>query len=100
MDWLEQILHPQACYNLYYIITLTGWLEPLLQRILEDERHVVCPVIDNIDHSTLQYNWTESEHIAVGAFDWNLGFTWMYMPKREKQRLKTPNSPARCSAIH
>ena len=30
-----------------------GWLEPLLHRIWEDRRNVVCPVIDGIDSDSL-----------------------------------------------
>lgn len=32
-----------------------GWAEPLLQRIKEDRRHVVMPIIDSIDPDTFAY---------------------------------------------
>jgi len=49
-----------------------GWLEPLLDRIAIDPTTVVCPVIDVIDDTTLEYNWRDSGGVNVGGFDWNL----------------------------
>ncbi|KAI6220089.1 Polypeptide N-acetylgalactosaminyltransferase [Aphelenchoides fujianensis] len=33
-----------------------GWIEPILQRIKDDRKAVVCPVIDFIDAETMSYN--------------------------------------------
>ncbi|KAK0072591.1 hypothetical protein PV325_011130 [Microctonus aethiopoides] len=49
-----------------------GWLEPLLDRIARDPTIVVCPVIDVIDDTTLEYHWRDSGGVNVGGFDWNL----------------------------
>lgn len=49
-----------------------GWLEPLLDRIARDSTTVVCPVIDVIDDTTLEYHWRDSGGVNVGGFDWNL----------------------------
>lgn len=49
-----------------------GWLEPLLDRIAHDPTTVVCPVIDVIDDTTLEYHWRDSGGVNVGGFDWNL----------------------------
>ena len=49
-----------------------GWLEPLLDRIARDPTTVVCPVIDVIDDTTLEYHWKDSGGVNVGGFDWNL----------------------------
>lgn len=49
-----------------------GWLEPLLDRIARDPTTVVCPVIDVIDDTTLEYHWRDSGGVNVGGFDWNL----------------------------
>ena len=40
-------------YVIYYFIT--GWIEPLLDRIADNKSNVVCPTIDNILDDTLKY---------------------------------------------
>ncbi|GJQ73321.1 hypothetical protein Trydic_g13690 [Trypoxylus dichotomus] len=64
----------------------TGWLEPLLDRIARNSTTVVCPVIDVIDDTTLEYHWRDSGGVNVGGFDWNLQFNWHAVPEREKKR--------------
>ena len=63
-----------------------GWLEPLLDRIARNMTTVVCPVIDVIDDTTLEYHWHDSSGVNVGGFDWNLQFNWHQVP--EKERIK------------
>ncbi|XP_076284607.1 polypeptide N-acetylgalactosaminyltransferase 9 isoform X2 [Lasioglossum baleicum] len=70
-----------------------GWLEPLLDRIARDSTTVVCPVIDVIDDTTLEYHWRDSGGVNVGGFDWNLQFNWHAVPEREKKRHKNPAEP-------
>lgn len=70
-----------------------GWLEPLLDRIARDPTTVVCPVIDVIDDTTLEYHWKDSGGVNVGGFDWNLQFNWHAVPEREKKRHKNPAEP-------
>lgn len=67
-------------------LTLSGWLEPLLDRIGRNSTTVVCPVIDVIDDTTLEYHWKNSDGVNVGGFDWNLQFNWHAVPEREKKR--------------
>ena len=50
----------------------SGWLEPLLDRIARNRSTVVCPVIDVIDDTTLEYHWQRASGTSVGGFDWNL----------------------------
>ena len=54
------------------VCCIPGWLEPLLDRIARDQTTVVCPVIDVIDDTTLEYHWRDSGGVNVGGFDWNL----------------------------
>ncbi|XP_017752238.1 PREDICTED: putative polypeptide N-acetylgalactosaminyltransferase 9 isoform X2 [Eufriesea mexicana] len=70
-----------------------GWLEPLLDRIARDPKTVVCPVIDVIDDTTLEYHWRDSGGVNVGGFDWNLQFNWHAVPEREKKRHKNSAEP-------
>ncbi|XP_027695541.1 polypeptide N-acetylgalactosaminyltransferase 12-like [Vombatus ursinus] len=62
-----------------------GWLEPLLERIHEEESAVVCPVIDVIDWNTFEYLGNSGEP-QIGGFDWRLVFTWHVVPEKEQQR--------------
>ena len=49
-----------------------GWLEPLLDEIAKNRTTVVCPVIDVIDDTTLEYHYQKASGTSVGGFDWNL----------------------------
>ncbi|CAJ0581165.1 unnamed protein product, partial [Mesorhabditis spiculigera] len=49
-----------------------GWLEPLLARIKEDRKAVVCPVIDVVNDRTFQYQ--KGIEIFRGGFNWSLQF--------------------------
>uniref|UniRef100_A0A8C4N4A6 Polypeptide N-acetylgalactosaminyltransferase n=1 Tax=Equus asinus asinus TaxID=83772 RepID=A0A8C4N4A6_EQUAS len=71
-----------------------GWLEPLLQRIHEEESAVVCPVIDVIDWNTFEYLGNSGEP-QIGGFDWRLVFTWHVVPERERLRMRSPTDVIR-----
>lgn len=71
----------------------TGWLEPLLDRIARNSTTVVCPVIDVIDDSTMEYHFRDAGGVNVGGFDWNLQFNWHAVPEREKKRHKNQAEP-------
>uniref|UniRef100_A0A8C3F089 Polypeptide N-acetylgalactosaminyltransferase n=1 Tax=Chrysemys picta bellii TaxID=8478 RepID=A0A8C3F089_CHRPI len=65
-----------------------GWLEPLLERIGEDESAVVCPVIDVIEWNTFEYLGNAGEP-QIGGFDWRLVFTWHVIPEREQKQRRS-----------
>lgn len=54
-----------------------GWLEPLIVRVAQDRRRVVCPVIDIISDETFAY--VRSFELHWGAFNWQLHFRWYTM---------------------
>ncbi|XP_033149259.1 putative polypeptide N-acetylgalactosaminyltransferase 9 isoform X2 [Drosophila busckii] len=70
-----------------------GWLEPLLDRIARNSTTVVCPVIDVLDDTTLEYHYRDSSGVNVGGFDWNLQFSWHAVPEREKKRHNSTAEP-------
>lgn len=76
-----------------HIECTTGWLEPLLDRIAKNSTTVVCPVIDVIDDTTLQYHYHDSSGVQVGGFDWNLQFNWHPVPDSERKRHKDSSEP-------
>ncbi|KAG4069982.1 hypothetical protein HA402_013642 [Bradysia odoriphaga] len=63
-----------------------GWLEPLLARITENRRIVAIPVIDIIKDNSLEYVKANSE--LWGGFDWKLGYKWVQIPPRERNRIQ------------
>lgn len=71
-----------------FCFSSSGWLEPLLDRIARNSTTVVCPVIDVIDDTTMEYHWRDSGGVNVGGFDWNLQFNWHAVPERERKRHK------------
>jgi len=73
---------------------MDGWLEPLLERIKEDQTVVAIPVIDTIDWNTFQYYYGGHEP-QIGGFDWRLTFQWHQIPKHERNRRKNAVSPIR-----
>ncbi|XP_036310778.1 POC1 centriolar protein homolog B isoform X1 [Pipistrellus kuhlii] len=72
----------------------SGWLEPLLERIGEDETAIVCPVIDTIDWNTFEFYMQTGEPM-IGGFDWRLTFQWHSVPKHERDRRKSRIEPIR-----
>ncbi|XP_050301572.1 putative polypeptide N-acetylgalactosaminyltransferase 9 isoform X2 [Anthonomus grandis grandis] len=82
----DQATGPVLTYLDSHCECTIGWLEPLLDRIARDPTTVVCPVIDVIDDSTLQYMYHDSRSVNVGGFDWNLQFNWHAVPGHEKER--------------
>ncbi|XP_077978161.1 polypeptide N-acetylgalactosaminyltransferase 13-like [Glandiceps talaboti] len=69
-----------------------GWLEPLLQRIKDDNRNVVAPSIDGIDDKTFGYT---SSHGVRGGFSWEMSFKWKSVPDHELRRRKDETWPIR-----
>lgn len=73
---------------------MDGWLEPLLERIMEEESAVVVPVIDTIDYDTFAYYFGGDEP-QIGGFDWRLTFQWHSIPYEERKRRKSVVHPIR-----
>ncbi|XP_049640146.1 polypeptide N-acetylgalactosaminyltransferase 14 [Suncus etruscus] len=74
-----------------------NWLQPLLHRVQEDNRRVVCPVIDIINLDTFSYIESASE--LRGGFDWSLHFQWEQLSPEQKARRLNPTEPIRTPVI-
>lgn len=57
----------------------TKWLEPLLTRIIQKPKSIVCPVIDIISMDNFAYLSSSAE--LKGGFDWNMRFKWDVLSK-------------------
>ncbi|EFO27036.2 polypeptide N-acetylgalactosaminyltransferase [Loa loa] len=69
-----------------------GWMEPLLARIKENRKAVVCPVIDVINERTFAYQ--KGIELFRGGFNWNLQFRWYALPPEMiKSRSNDPTKP-------
>lgn len=68
------------------------WLEPLLAAIAKDRKMVVCPMVDSIDHLTLNYY---PSPIVRGAFNWHLQFEWDTVFTYEMDGPEGPTTPIR-----
>uniref|UniRef100_H0WWI6 Polypeptide N-acetylgalactosaminyltransferase like 5 n=2 Tax=Otolemur garnettii TaxID=30611 RepID=H0WWI6_OTOGA len=73
-----------------------GWLEPLLYSIAKDHKMVVCPLIDVIDETTLEYR---ASPVVRGAFDWELKFKWDNVFSYEMDGPDRPIKPIRSPAM-
>lgn len=71
------------------------WLPPLLQRIKDDKRAFVVPIIDVIDDQTMQYYNGNGNYFQIGGFTWSGHFTWIDIPEAEKSRRSSPVDPVR-----
>lgn len=54
-----------------------GYLEPLLVRVKENRKNVVCPVIDIISDDNFGY--LKSFELHWGAFNWQLHFRYSFL---------------------
>lgn len=77
------------------------WLEPLVQRIKENRRIFICPVIDIINDKTLEYNAVDPYFFQLGGFDWTGHFTWINRKESEAQSepTKATKSPTMAGGL-
>ncbi|XP_037627452.1 polypeptide N-acetylgalactosaminyltransferase 6-like [Sebastes umbrosus] len=75
----------------------SGWLEPLLARIVEQPNVVVCPNIVTIDHNNLKVKKPvpAPQTHRRGNFDWRLTFGWEIISKKEEKKRPNETYPIR-----
>lgn len=75
-----------------------GWLEPLLQRVVENPSRVVCPIIDVISMQNFKYIGASAD--IRGGFDWSLHFKWDELtPQQKIERRNAPIFPIKTPII-
>ncbi|XP_036071260.1 polypeptide N-acetylgalactosaminyltransferase 10 isoform X3 [Oryzias melastigma] len=60
-----------------------NWLPPLLDRIVQNKKTIVCPMIDVIDHDNFGYD-TQAGDAMRGAFDWEMYYKRIPIPAEMK----------------
>ncbi|XP_014840327.1 PREDICTED: polypeptide N-acetylgalactosaminyltransferase 10-like [Poecilia mexicana] len=61
-----------------------NWLPPLLDRIAQNRKTIVCPMIDVIDHDHFGYD-TQAGDAMRGAFDWEMYYKRIPIPPEMKR---------------
>ncbi|XP_029439196.1 polypeptide N-acetylgalactosaminyltransferase 10 [Rhinatrema bivittatum] len=56
-----------------------NWLPPLLDRIVQNRKTIVCPMIDVIDHDNFGYE-TQAGDAMRGVFDWEMFYKRIPIP--------------------
>ncbi|KAM7397642.1 hypothetical protein PAMA_005789 [Pampus argenteus] len=56
-----------------------NWLPPLLDRIAQNRKTIVCPMIDVIDHDNFGYD-TQAGDAMRGVFDWEMYYKRIPIP--------------------
>ncbi|XP_067650209.1 polypeptide N-acetylgalactosaminyltransferase 5-like [Haliotis asinina] len=68
------------------------WLEPLLARVATDPKIAAVPVTEIINSEHFGIENANPIHVAILTFPL-LSYDWTYLPKREKQRVKSLTDP-------
>ena len=71
-----------------------GWLEPLLQRIKDDDKNVVMPSHDIISFKDFEFFGSKTID-NQGIFNWRLMHTWQGLPNFDREKIKTRADPVR-----
>ena len=73
--------------------TNVGWLPPLLARIQENYRNVVCPTIEVIDHLTFSYRGVDP--LIRGTFNWRFDYKERGITDEQRNKRKDETEPVR-----
>ncbi|KAH9520419.1 Polypeptide N-acetylgalactosaminyltransferase 11, partial [Bulinus truncatus] len=87
-DFVESSHH--SFLTLSHIEAGISWLEPLIDRIAENKKTVVVPVVDTIEAETMLYRKAD---IMRGGFTWSLLHNWETLPSdmdKEVEKMANP----------
>lgn len=73
--------------------TNVGWLPPLLARIEENYRNVVCPTIEVIDHLTFSYRGVDP--LIRGTFNWRFDYKERVITDEQRKQRKDETEPVK-----
>ncbi|CAD5113136.1 DgyrCDS2326 [Dimorphilus gyrociliatus] len=77
-----------------------GWLEPLIDHVMQNESNIAVPVIDIIDADTLLY---KASPLVRGGFSWRMSFIWDNIPayyiKSDNDQIKPIRSPTMAGGL-
>lgn len=74
-----------------HVEVLEGWLEPLLDRIVQNKNTTAIAVCEELNMHTLAL--VKNVGIFVTGFSWDMIFKWKRIPESEKLRRKHEDDP-------
>lgn len=64
-------------FSFYASIEVNFFLEPLIDPLAKNHNASTIPVVDGLDHNTLEYKYNpDPKTYMVGGFEWNLIYKW------------------------
>ncbi|XP_059159340.1 polypeptide N-acetylgalactosaminyltransferase 5-like [Physella acuta] len=107
MIGFDHVTAPIAVFLDAHCEVTTGWLEPLLQRIKEDDTVLAIPTTDRINWDTFQYEFKANFEQERGGFDFDMNYNWIMPPpppdgverKSYADPVKTPTHLGCCFAV-
>ncbi|XP_002742193.1 N-acetylgalactosaminyltransferase 7-like [Saccoglossus kowalevskii] len=71
-----------------------NWLPPLLSRIKQNRKAVVCPLVDAVDADNFGYA-PQADGMARGVFNWDFFYKRIPIPPKEANRRERNSEPYR-----
>jgi polypeptide N-acetylgalactosaminyltransferase len=85
---------PSLIFMDAHIEVTPGWLEPLLDRLAINRNITALSVVNSLDLKTLAVRTVSKDlKIQITGFSWNLMFTWIQMPDKQKTERKSHADP-------
>lgn len=70
-------------------------MEPLLERIANNNKTVAVPLADTISHDTFEFQPVDVTNLMIGGFDFDLNFNWRPLSKEQIKSRKNVIEPVR-----
>ncbi|CRL00366.1 CLUMA_CG013636, isoform B [Clunio marinus] len=83
-----------------------GWLEPLLDRFVDNKKRLVCTKLTGINKETFKPGFGSSAANSINAMNWRLDMNWInhkdvqgYVPRPDFDPIKSVSTPGAGHAI-